>query len=223
MAKLSTVKQAALDALAAAEGATWALDAGGDLAVRVGRRSVSVNVVELKARGASVERPRLRFDKVVVRLIAQLREAAAPATLADRTVVVTCTAPIKVASKTCAALASRIADMLTRRAPPDFDADVCGNAMRVRIIGARAPGGPPLVGFVHNPAPYAAALLLDVTEALVDALTKADAKWLLLANRDGPQAVALWRQALAAIGTVSSCERVLMSFADGRVEDLGAA
>ena len=109
----------------------------------------------LKGSGLSASKLGLRFDKVVVRVLGDLRGFAEETLPDGATAVVTITAPIHVPGRTVEALREGLG-------AADWDGDVHGNAVRVRRMKAAA-GRPKLVGFVHNPDSDATGLL-DLAE-----------------------------------------------------------
>jgi hypothetical protein len=114
-------------------------------------------------------RPRLRFDKVVIRLIGQLQASLHDTVSDGRTMKVTVTAPIRLAAKTAAALEQTIRTALAGRpARVDIKDTICGNQIRVRIMKTGLVRAPRLLGFVHNPDPGADLALLDCTEAVLE-------------------------------------------------------
>lgn len=60
------------------------------------------------------------------------------------------TAPIRLASKTGASLEEKIAALLAQRKRVDFEAEMHGNQICVRIV-ASAKGTQGLIGYVHDP------------------------------------------------------------------------
>lgn len=107
-------------------------------------------------------KPRLRFDKVARRFVSDLQTALRDAVPDGTTVTFTITAPIRLASKTVAALEARIRALLPRRARQvDSEETIHGNAIRVRVVRTGSTRAPKVVGFVHNPDPGAADALLD--------------------------------------------------------------
>jgi hypothetical protein len=104
-------------------------------------------------------KPRLRFDKVARRLVADLQEALRDDVPGGSTVVFTCTAPIRLASKTAATLEAEIRALLASHSN-ELAKTINGNKVRVRIL--REAHTPNVVGFVHNPDPGAAEALLSL-------------------------------------------------------------
>lgn len=112
-------------------------------------------------------KPRLRFDKVALRFLSTVKESLSEAVPDGKTVVLTITAPIRVASKTATELDIKIRARLAR---DSLKTDLCdrvqGNHVRVRILSSPK-GAPKVLGFVHNPAPGAAEVLLNTTQSLL--------------------------------------------------------
>jgi len=105
----------------------------------------------LKANGLRASALGLRFDRVALAVLGELRafvEAAAPAGVS---VFFTLTAPIRLPAKTADEVKRQIGELLSQGAPgQDRCAVVHGNAVRLRL--APTSSGPRFVGFVHNPA-----------------------------------------------------------------------
>jgi hypothetical protein len=111
---------------------------------------------------------RLRFDKVATRVIARLQAAAVKIVPDGNTVLVTITAPIRLASKTTAALEEMIRTLLTRKRPSrDAKATIHGNRVRVRILRNQSRRSPRLLGFVDNPDSDPT-ILLDLTQEMLE-------------------------------------------------------
>jgi hypothetical protein len=118
----------------------------------------------LAGSGLSAAKLGLRFDRVVVRVLRDLRAFADGAVPEGLAVAVTLSAPIRLPAKTVDVLREKIAALLSS---PDLSADqsggVHGNQVRLRLIRQPAPQRPKLVGFVHNPSTNAVELL-DLAE-----------------------------------------------------------
>jgi hypothetical protein len=118
----------------------------------------------LRAGGLSPSQLGLRFDRVVVRVLADLRsfvEAAAPGSLS---VLVTIAAPIRLPATTVNDLKAEITALLATGLPrADSSAVLHGNRIRIRLLEQSANAPTRLIGFVHNrdPAPEQ---LLDLAE-----------------------------------------------------------
>ena len=95
---------------------------------------------------------RLRFDKVAIRVIERLRANLADAVPTGVTVVVTITAPIRLASKTTAAIEEQVRTLLERTTTNrDKTLTICGNRVGIRFVKHAALRAPKVIGFVHNP------------------------------------------------------------------------
>lgn len=86
---------------------------------------------------------RLRFDKVVVRVLGRLKAALADGVPPDQAVIFTLVAPIRLPAKTAVELES-----LARGG--DFSGIVHGNQVRIRRVRGVASSMPRVIGFVHN-------------------------------------------------------------------------
>jgi len=118
----------------------------------------------LKANDLSAARLGLRFDRVVGRVLGDLRSFAGGAAPADRTVLVTISAPIRLPAKTVEALRVEIRALLSAgRVGEDRSATVHGNQVRLRLVQPAPGRGLRLIGFVHNPD-WEPKLLLDLAE-----------------------------------------------------------
>jgi len=118
----------------------------------------------LRAGGTSPAKLGLRFDRVVLAVLAELRsfvEGTTPETLA---VLVTISAPIRLPAKTVRDLKTMItARLVAGSRKPDSSATLHGNSVRIRLLEGSAKMPTRLIGFVHNPD-TAAERLLDLAE-----------------------------------------------------------
>ena len=93
---------------------------------------------------------RLRFDKVALRFIRDVQAALHEVVPEGRTLIVTITAPIRMALKTVAALEERVRTTLARRsARIDLNETINGNQIRVRLVNDVS-NRAKVIGFVHN-------------------------------------------------------------------------
>jgi hypothetical protein len=93
----------------------------------------------------------LRFDKVAIRLVERVRDAVRQSVPDGKMVVFTVTAPIRLPSKTAAALEEQIKDALTRRsARIEFEDRIHGNDVRVWVVTTKS-RTQKVLGYVHNP------------------------------------------------------------------------
>jgi hypothetical protein len=134
--------------------------------------------------------PRLRFDKVALRLVRGVCSALEGAVPEGLCVVFAVTAPIREPSKTRAALAETIRVRLSREAVLGEHAEVIhGNEIRVRVVTNRSRHPARIAGFVHNPNPPPSALL-DMAQLLLNGV---NAPELTGSDRTARDVVALQR------------------------------
>lgn len=114
---------------------------------------------------------RLRHDKVVKRLVADVQQGLRADVPATCVVLFTCTAPIRVPARTAEAITAMARACLARsKASPSGRArsrkEVHGNSVCVRVMRSSAAIRPAVQGFVHNPDCSAAAVFQAVLAAL---------------------------------------------------------
>ena len=165
MSKLSKQARAVIDAVARAISPKWNPP---DSQITVGRKRVGLQAATLKrlSTGKNAANLRLRFDKVANRVISRLQAAAVEIVPSGMTVVVTISAPIRLASKTTSSLEDLIRTLLARkRAGHDAKATIHGNRVRIRILRNKSGRAPKLIGFVHNSD---SALLFGITQEMLE-------------------------------------------------------
>src|SRR5438132_751453 len=147
MSELRKQKQAAIEAVARHFSATWE---GGeepaDAYVTIAAKRVAVEVVTIKRVGnrRGDAKPRLRFDRVALRLVGGLQAALHGSVPDGKTVLVTITAPIRLAAKTAAALEDQIRSHLAHRsAQREVKYRIHGNHVRVRFVEGHVVVGTP--------------------------------------------------------------------------------
>lgn len=113
------------------------------------------------ARGTSLARLGLRFDRVVQRVATDLRAHADRVIPDGAMILATLTAPILHPAKTVEALHTKIAALAARPARGDVAAKVLGNGVRLRMRSPAPLLGSKLVLFVHNSDVDAKRLLDD--------------------------------------------------------------
>jgi hypothetical protein len=226
-------EQAAIDAVARQFSATW--KQGGvpfDAYLVVAGKRVAVDIRTLKRRGAgqgNAARPRLRFDKVATRLTDRLRSTLGDIVPDGTTVVLTVTAPIRVAAKTTTGLEDRIQTVLARRSPGrDEKATINGNRVQIRMLRNRSERAPKFIGFVHN-ADSDPLLLLDMTRELLElfsaeagrrATTRAGDRWLVVISGRESSCLEAYRDIYSQLRMATGFKKVLVAFGDGRVGEL---
>ncbi|HEY3637852.1 MAG TPA: hypothetical protein VGK90_06835 [Rhizomicrobium sp.] len=234
MRKASKLESAAMDAVAKHCSGKWEDgEASPDCWLTIGKKRIAISVATLKPlREENSTAPRLRFDRVVLELFERLKTALHNVVPDDRVVIVTVTAPIRLSGKTAIALEEQIrAGLLRRAARVDIADTIHGNGVRIRIVRMAATCTSKIIGFVHNPAPQAADILLDATETLLACLNAAtnksprisveDGRWLVIANSNAFPPIKTWRQIYAQIITTEFDEIVMVS-SDSTVESLTA-
>lgn len=93
----------------------------------------------------------LRFDRVVVAVLSELRNFAESVSPKHLTVLVAITAPIRLPAKTVHDLQRDIGELLLSRGPVgDRIAAVRGNDTRLRLVAPAPEMAPRLIGFVHD-------------------------------------------------------------------------
>jgi hypothetical protein len=211
-------RRAAIEAIARRFSARWDGDAARAHVTTAGKR-IALELVAMS--GDHRAPPRLRLDRVAVRVIEDLRSTLEVPT--DVMVLVTITAPIRLASKTASAIAGEARALLARKARPgEARIELHGNAVRIRLATAgRATAK--VIGFVHNPDADPG-VLLDTTEWMAEHLrgkggARAD-RWLVLMNEGDASRVDTYRHIHAQLQVPTRFARVLMVFGDGRVEAL---
>ncbi len=169
-------------------------------------------------------KPRLRFDRVVIGLLNRLRASLGEIVPDGTMAIVSCTAPIRLPSKTAAAIQEKTGALLQRKTSRrDYAASIHGNRVRIRLAKPGSPAAPKFVGFVHNPESDPRPLL-DLTEELVALLTarpgnqpaaSADDRWIVVTG-DIPRS---WADACRAICAqapkAANVARAIIALADG--------
>lgn len=230
MSDLNKQEQAALEAVARRFRAMWEKGSGlRGASFRIAGKRVAVDIATLSPRGVGQAKPHLRFDKVATRVIKNLQAVLSETVPEGMTVLLTITAPIRLASKTTAALEDKIQTLLkSKLSGRDVEAAIHANHIRIRLVRNQSGRAPKMVGFVHNPDtdPFQlfsmACKLLDLTSARTDqrAARNADARWLVLVSTEGTSYLEAYRSIVSQIQAATSFEKVMLVFGDGRVEVL---
>lgn len=111
----------------------------------------------------------MRFDKVVVRLMGNLRIFVEQLNLNEGVVLLTITAPIKLPAKTEQALKEQIRDFLDSGIPGrDRRIIIFQNSVCFRIIECPSTQATKFVGLVHNPRTDVELLLKLAAQWLID-------------------------------------------------------
>jgi hypothetical protein len=149
----------AMEAVANSARGRWDQSSG---SIIVAGKRVAVDIVTLRTRAAKI---RLRFDKVVHRLLQRLQATVGTTAPKGTTLLVTITAPIRFPAKTAAALEEKIGRLLLRGASNE-KGTIHGNRVRLWAFKDKSGRTPKMIGFVHNPESDPGALLKMATELL---------------------------------------------------------
>jgi hypothetical protein len=172
---------------------------------------------------------RLRFDKVATGLIERLRAAAAGTVPDGTTVLLTVTAPIRLDSKTGAALEEDIQALARRKSPGrDREETIHGNRVRLRLVRTGSARTPKLLGFVHNPDTDAELLLNVASELLAffsstesePAKARASERPLVVMSARESSCVEAYRATFAQLDVPRAIGSVAIAVGDGRTEGL---
>lgn len=117
---------------------------------------IEQEIVE-RIKGAKI---RLRFDKVVLRLVSRLQAALTNVVPDGEAVIFTVAAPIRLPARTIAVLESLVRNIQ----PGEHRELVHGNQVRFRRLTEVPQRMPKVLGFVHDPASDAG-LILDLAQA----------------------------------------------------------
>jgi hypothetical protein len=197
----------------------------------VSGRRVRLEFAALPATGNGPGRghkPHLRFDRLVVRVLHDVQTSLRQAVPPGVAIVFTLTAPIRLASRTSAALEEAARRLLAEsRGPDEVSRAIHGNRIRVRREKVGAGPASAVIGFVHN-IETRPRELFDVTRALLTVLwakapprasKRSGDRWLVILVSDSSHLEAyrsIYRQLDGRLGF----SRVLMVSEDGGVEAL---
>jgi hypothetical protein len=113
----------------------------------------------------------LRFDKVATRLIERLQATLGETVPDGLTVLLTITAPIRLPSKTAAALEDKIQTLLGRGSRGRDEKDtIHGNRVQIRLLRDQSERAPKMIGFVHH-SDSDPLLLLNMTRELLELIS----------------------------------------------------
>jgi hypothetical protein len=235
MRKRGKQEEAAIEAVARHFSATWEKGDGDPpatyLTIAGQRIAVAVTAIDQRsAQQGDLATPRLRFDRVALRLVGGLQAALSGLVPDGEAVILTVTAPIRLPSKTAAALEGRIRDCLARRsAPVEVKDTINGNQIRFRLVKGASRRASKVIGFVHNPDSDPE-ILLRLTQSLLRHLGAAADKrppatftgdrWLVVADEDGLSSIETYRHVSSQLAISTDFKKILMVLAGGRVETL---
>jgi hypothetical protein len=224
-------KRKAIEAVARHFAAEW--EGGGsrsDGYLTIEGKRIAIEVSILKQGIVGRDKPRLRFDRVVLSLKRRLQSNLRDTVPDGKAVIVTVTAPIRVPSKTAVVLEENVRSCLLRQtARVDVAASINGNRTRIRVVRGVPSGASKVIVFVHNPETDAD-VLLDVTQSMLECLGEAAGKiaprkstgdrWLVIANDGGLSHIDTYRQVYSQLSISTDFKRILMVLGGARVEAL---
>lgn len=194
-------------------------------AKRVALEVATVSVESRNSRRAGLTPPRLRFDRVVLSVLGRLRSALEEEVPSGTTVVLTLTAPIRLAAKTAAALEEMIRTLLAKRSGSvQARETVYGNEVRIRILRGGRVATSKLVGFVHN-RESDPAVLFELTQAVLRsvgsvgrALERVSGdRWLVVAMEGEPMWSQTCRHVCSQVFAGAEFRRVLVVDSNGDI------
>ena len=224
-------KRKAIEAVARHFAAEW--EGGGsrsDGYLAIEGKRIAIEVSILKQGIVGRDKPRLRFDRVVLSLARRLQSNLRDTVPDGKAVIVTVTAPIRVPSKTAVVLEEDVRSCLLRQsARVEVAASINGNRTRIRVVRGVPSGASKVIVFVHNPETDAD-VLLDVTQSMLECLGEAAGKiaprrsagdrWLVIANDRGLSHMDTYRQVYSQLSISTDFKRILMVLGGARVEAL---
>jgi hypothetical protein len=230
MRVLKKQERTAIEAVAGRFSATWETGSDPpDAFIMVAGKRVAVDITTLKRRGAGHSndaKPRLRFDRVATRLIERLQATLGETVPDGMTVLLTITAPIRLPSKTAAALEDKIQTRLGRGTPGRGEkGTIHGNRVRIRFERDDSERAPKMIGFVHN-ADSEPLLLFNMTRELLDLISAeagrraprfAGDRWLVVISGGRISCLEAYRYIYSQLRMTTDFKKILMVFADGGV------
>ncbi len=200
-----------------------------DAYITVAGKRVAVDIAILKRRGTgrgNAAKPGLRFDKVATRLMERLQATLGESVPDGMTVLLAVTAPIRLPSKTAAALEEKIPTLLARALPGrDEKCTIHGNGVRIRILRGESERAPKMIGFVHN-SDSDPLLLLNMTRELLELLSAeagrraprpAGDRWLIIMSARGISCLEAYHYIYSQLRLATGFKKIFMVFGDGSV------
>ncbi|MBW8808762.1 MAG: hypothetical protein JF591_07980 [Lysobacter sp.] len=234
MSRSGKRETAAIEQVARHFGATWE-DGGAtspDAYLTLDARRIAVDVAAIDPVVAehAATAPRLRFDKVALRLISRLQAALSPRVPDGKVVILTVTAPIRLPAKTAAELERHVGECLRRGAMNvEISDTICANQTRVRFAKGIAGPASKVIVFVHNPDTDPR-VLFDLTTGLLKRIGAAAEqrppvafsgdRWLVIADEQGSARIETYRHVYSQLRIASDFSKILVVLADGQVEAL---
>jgi hypothetical protein len=234
MGDLKKQERAAIKEVAGRFSARW--EEGGDPSdayITIAGKRVALEVAVMKEPGGNHggrAKPRLRFDKVAVRLVERLQATLREVVPDDVTVLLTITAPIRLPSKSAVALEGKIRVLLAQRpAPREERGTIHGNDIRIRLENTGSKRAPRVIGFVHN-SDTDPRVLMDMTRSLLELFCArahrdppkkfAGDRWLVAMNEGGASRIEAYRYIYSQLRIPTKFKKILIVFGDGPVETL---
>lgn len=223
-------ERTAIEAVARRFSAKWEQRADpSDSYIRVAGKRVAVDIATLKRLGtgqAHAAKLRLRFDKVATRVIQRLQASLDDTVPDGMTVLLAISAPIRLPSKTAAALEDKIGTLLGRGSlGRDAKDTIHGNRVHIRLVSDESDRAPKLIGFVHS-SDSDPLLFLNMTRDLLEltsavagrlATRRAGDRWLVLVSAGGISRLQAYRYICSQLRMATDFKKVLMVSGDGRV------
>jgi hypothetical protein len=233
MNRFGKEEQPAIEAVARHFSGTWEQGEGSSgVYVRLAGKRIAVETTTIKpvpVNRAIAPTPRLRFDRVALALVKRLQLAFRGSAPDDKALILTVTAPIRLASKTAQELEKKIRARLARgTAGAELRHTIQGNRIRVRFVRLRSGRGVQVIGFLHNPDSNPD-VLLNLAQSLLDCIAEASkrvasgvasGRWLVVVNDEGFSRVEAYRHVCSQLFLPAGFQTILMVFAGGRVETL---
>jgi hypothetical protein len=231
MRNLNKQERTAIEAVARQFSATWEEgSATSDAHISVAGKRVAVDIKIINRRGTGrgdADKPGLRFDKVATWLIQRLQTALGEIVPHGMTVFLTITAPIRLPSKTAAALEDKIQTLLGRGWLGQDEKDtIHGNRVHIRLLKGESERAPKMIGFVHNPDSDPL-LFLNMTRELLELVDADQAgrpvpglagdRWLVVISAGRISCLEAYRYIYSQLPMAADYEKILMVFGDWRV------
>ena len=171
-------------------------------------------------------KPRLRYDRVALRFIRDLREQLAPQLARREVAIATIRAPILQAGKTLQALEEKFrARRAGNDARTELTSRVFGNRIELRLLHGTGRGSD-VLGFVYTEGTRPAVIADAVQSLLVCLRPRSDIprsagadRWLVV--RGALAFADAYRDACAQLSNLAPFANVVLVAEDGRVETLG--
>ncbi len=196
-----------------------------DIDASDGRR-ITVRVAPFRPGGARKAQRvglRLRLDKVATALVRRVRSAVQRSVPENRTVMVTVTAPIRLAARTAEAIEARIRSRLRGGAAGHSVHRLHGNTVHIWVWKRGSCTTSKLLGFVHNPGTDPTALM-EATRALLRALGQPrcvpagpTGKWLIIEDSSLRLSTGAYQNLCGQLRLETAFERICLRRAGGGI------